>query len=733
VKYRPSIIQYSLVFIAIITLAFATLGITIYHQFSTLEDEIKDKQAAQAASALRQNLALLDQLVVSTGQEIANWQETRQQLDNPRYYAYWRDSRVPQQAFYLDTMEAIELYDDSRNALYESAVKGMPSSLERTSGFSIIPNDNGYSIIHATPISSIEWGDKGYVLLRVNLEQSLRQLFPIQEIDMQSLRFDVSTRHLASLSHLVLVASYATSENKHIHALHTLVNNNLYRAAILIFILSILFMLFGSVLIVNPIRRLAHHIADLQNFHQHPENIKACDFSLKELQLVCNSLDDYHIKLSEMNADLDEKNQELWLQAHHDPLTGVFNRRAFELDWQHIETAVQGRRINIAFMLIDCDRFKTLNDTYGHDTGDKVLIEISSNIQQCLRASDKLYRLGGDEFATLFIDATQEESALVAHRCLERVANINISALGLSEPLQISVGLACTLASNLEKLHELHHQADTAMYHAKRPGKDKIAIYDDSMLNDSLVLLNNRITSAVHNAVTIGDTLELHFQAIVDCKTNQTSYYELLIRIRDKEELMLPGKILPVVHDRRIEVEFDTAVITKLSLQLSVQELPPHCGIAMNISGLSILSTSIINILLNLIKERPQYNFYIEITETALITRLQQASENLDRLRRAGFIIMLDDFGSGYSSIRYLARMPIDGIKFDHSLIQSLSNNDKDAMIIESLAKMIIEAGYQLVAEGIESQSLLDKVKEIGFTHAQGFYIHKPTSSNNLS
>jgi len=271
------------------------------------------------------------------------------------------------------------------------------------------------------------------------------------------------------------------------------------------------------------------------------------------------------------------------------------------------------------------------------------------------------------------------------------------------------------------------------MYHAKRPGKDKIAVYDESMLNDSLVLLNNRITSAVHNAVTIGDTLELHFQAIVDCETSQPSCYELLTRIRDEEQLMLPNKIFPVVHDRRIEVEFDTAVITRLSSQLSAQELPLHSGIAMNISGLSLLSDNIIDRLLGLIKKHSQYNFCIEITETALITRLQQASENLVHLRKAGYTIMLDDFGSGYSSIRYLTRMPIDGIKFDISLVQSLSNNDKDARIIESLAKMILGAGYQLVAEGIESQALFEKVKAVGFTHAQGFHIHKPTSANNLT
>jgi len=731
--YRPSIIQYSLAFLAIITLAFSALGYTIYHQFVELEDELRDKQAAQAASLLRQNLALLDQLIHSTGQEIASWQETRQQLDHPRYYPYWRDSRVTQQAFYLETFEAIELYDDTRQALYESTLEGMPPSLERTSGFSIVVNENGHSILHVSPISSTEMGLRGYVLLRVNLEQSLKQLFPIREIDMNSLRFDVDTRHLASLSHLILVANYSTSKNEQSEALHTLVNDNLYRTAMLILVLSILFIAFSSILIVNPIRKLARHIVDLQNFHQHPEKIKPCDFSLSELQMVCNSVDDYHMKLSEMNADLDEKNQELWSQAHHDPLTGVFNRRAFELDWQHIETAIQGRRINVAFMLIDCDRFKTLNDTYGHDRGDKVLIEISSSIQHCLRTSDKLYRLGGDEFAVLFIDATDEESILVAQRCQEQVTGIDIKQLGISEPLQISIGLACTPATNLEKLHEPHHQADTAMYHAKRPGKDKIAVYDDSMLNDSLVLLNNRITSAVHNAVTIGDTLELHFQAIVDCKTKQPTCYELLSRIRDDKELMLPNKIFPVVHDRRIEVEFDTAIIAKLSLHLSENKLPSCCGIAMNLSGLSIVSSLIIDRLLALIKKHKQYNFCIEITETALITRLQQASENLQCLRDAGYSIMLDDFGSGYSSIRYLTRMPIDGIKFDISLVQTLSNNNKDAMIIESLAKMIIEAGYQLVAEGIESQALLDRVIAIGFTHAQGFYIHKPGISNSLT
>jgi EAL domain-containing protein (putative c-di-GMP-specific phosphodiesterase class I) len=136
--------------------------------------------------------------------------------------------------------------------------------------------------------------------------------------------------------------------------------------------------------------------------------------------------------------------------------------------------------------------------------------------------------------------------------------------------------------------------------------------------------------------------------------------------------------------------------------------------------------------LLALVSRHRQHRLCLEITETSLISRLQQASENLAILREAGFEIMLDDFGNGYSSIRYLTRMPIDGVKFDISLIQTLNAQDKDAIIVESLAKMILEAGYRLVAEGIEDQEIYSRVREVGFTHAQGYYLHKPVSAAAL-
>jgi diguanylate cyclase (GGDEF)-like protein len=730
--FRPSITQYSLVFIIITSIAFGVLGFAIYNEFTDLEHKIGSKQSAEAAMQLRQNLARLDRLIEDTARDIGDWQETRQQLAYPAYYEYWRDSRVISQSFYFSTIQAIELYNHTGKSLADHPREGMPKVLDQRSGYTIYAEGDEHSIFYSAPINSDRRGTIGYILLKIKLEKSLADIFPIQGINMSSLRFDANAQYLPSLTQLVLIANYTTKVSEHAVALRNLVNENLYRSAALIVFLSVLFIVFAIVLIVNPIRKFAQHISGLESTPALSDNAQPCSFMLKELQLVCNSMEEYHLKISEMNADLDEKNRELWLQAHNDALTGVFNRRAFEMDWQHIETAIQGSRIDIAFMLIDCDRFKTLNDTYGHNIGDKVLIEISSSIQQCLRDGDKLYRLGGDEFATLFLDASKDEAAMIAQRCVEKVGSIDTTALGISEPLQVSIGLACTPATNIEHLHELHHQADTAMYQAKRPGKSKIAIYDDSMLNDSLVLLNNHITSTVHSAITTGESLELHFQAVVDCQSDKIDCYEVLVRINDSGQLMYPDKIFPVIHDRRVEVEFDTTVIKQLDRQLADKELPENAHLSINLSGLSILSSPMIERLLALANRHRQNQLCLEITETSLMNRLQQASENLEILREAGFEIMLDDFGNGYSSIRYLTRMPIDGVKFDISLVQTLNGKDKDAVIVESLAKMILEAGYRLVAEGIEDQEIYSRVREVGFTHAQGYYLHKPVSANAL-
>lgn len=726
-RRRLTITQFTLIIVTVVTLSFVSLGYFIDYRFHEFTDDVTEKQAQQALTHLQQNLTQLQRRIENTGKSIARWQETHQQLNNSRFYQYWRDKRLTVQDYYFDNITGVELYDKDGIALVpDDLLNGFPLDISHYKAPYLLVSEFDYHhVAHITPIENALKEHVGYVLLVANLEKSLADYYPLSSIDMDSMRFFVQKRDYYRLAPLAEVADFDLNANKDVQALHQLVENNLTVTGALILGLTFLFMLFSSFILISPIRRLYRHIARLQRYHSRPDKIQPCDFYVEELQSVCNAVDEYHNQLMRMNADLDEKNQELWSQAHHDPLTGAFNRRAFEADWTHIQTATQGRRINVSFMLFDCDRFKALNDTYGHHIGDQVLMHIANDVQDCLRTGDKLYRLGGDEFATLLLDASGEDTVNIANRCLTRVKEHNLDEIGTNEPLQLSIGISTTLGENIERLRELHRQADVAMYHAKRPGNDKIAVYDDAMLSDSLVLLNNRVTTAVHNAVTGGESLELHYQVITDANTGKPVLHEALARIRDNDLLMMPDKILPVVHDRRIEIEFDLAVIRRLNYQLRMGAIPPSEGVAINVSGLSLLSDSVMTCLQKLKRECPN-PIYIEVTETALITRLRQASEALEKLRKQGFKVFLDDFGSGYSSIRYLTHMPIDGIKFDISLVQALSKDDQDAMIVASLAQMIIKAGYSLVAEGIESEELLETVREVGFTHAQGYHLGRP-------
>lgn len=193
----------------------------------------------------------------------------------------------------------------------------------------------------------------------------------------------------------------------------------------------------------------------------------------------------------------------------------------------------------------------------------------------------------------------------------------------------------------------------------------------------------------------------------------------------------MPAAIFPVVEERRLEAEMDFAVIGKILGDLRGGQIPVGSGLSINISGPAITHPKIREKLAEFEPFLKDYTLVLEITETALITQLQQASENLNQLREAGFKVALDDFGSGYSSLGYLANMPVDIVKFDISLIHILEQDDeRQGGIVEGLAMMIQKAGYSMVAEGLESEQALKRIKRLGFSHGQGYYLGRPSSLN---
>jgi diguanylate cyclase (GGDEF)-like protein len=445
---------------------------------------------------------------------------------------------------------------------------------------------------------------------------------------------------------------------------------------------------------------------------------------LAELENVRRSFSNYQDRLEELHTNLEQSSRNFYQQARRDALTGAYNRRAIEEDWSASDRGEHHRQC--AFLLFDCDHFKAINDSYGHDVGDAVIKAVASCLEQALRTSDRLYRLGGDEFATFLADTNKEQTQRISERCLELVQAHDFQQYGLPEPVGISIGVAMINNQDATRsLSKLQKQADLAMYAAKRPGGDKIVVYR-AELGEVASLVASKSIQAVFSAIKDPLLLTMHYQGIIKLPEQSPDYVEALARITFNGELFGPGDIFPIVQSRRLDAEFDLAIIAAVRRDLEQGVLAADQGVSINISAPGIVQSNIVDALLEL-SHTQQRKIVIEITETTLITQMKTASRHIRQLREAGCLVALDDFGSGYSSLRYLSSMPVDIVKFDISMIRLLNaESPQQRVITEEMAAIVKTAGYQIVAEGIETEQMLESVQRIGFHYAQGFLFGKP-------
>jgi len=454
---------------------------------------------------------------------------------------------------------------------------------------------------------------------------------------------------------------------------------------------------------------------------------------ISELENIRHSLYDYQLQLRDLHGSLEHQNREFHTQARQDVLTGCYNRRAYEEDWQHFREQLTGQPQGVAYLLFDCDHFKAINDTYGHAKGDRVLTIIAEALVMALRANDRLYRLGGDEFATFLSHTTATQARQIAQRCQSLLDATRFIDLGINEPVGISIGIAFRSPDQLDGIDELPKQADIAMYTAKQPGRTRIALFGEDAERASQTLVASRETSALFQALATPGMIEMHYHAIHALPGLKLDYYEALARIRYHDELIMPGVFLPVVSSRRLETDFDLAVLRQLDIDLSSGQLPAGVGVSLNLSAQSISHAEIVSHLLELSRHNARHPLMIEITETSLITQMAEVRTYLDLLRTVNYRIAMDDFGTGYSPLRYLVDLPVDVVKFDISLVNKLSQDNRAGQVVADFARMMIDAGYSLVAEGVEDEAVLLKVESLGIAHAQGFLLARPLSLAQLT
>ncbi|MDJ0739801.1 MAG: GGDEF and EAL domain-containing protein [Gammaproteobacteria bacterium] len=726
---------YAVVMVVLVLMAIASYGAFTVSEFQRIRAEMDAASQQAAAAEVGEAMDVLLRDADEAAGRFAAWEEVRQQIEHPRYYPYWRSYRMLESGVLPDYVIDAEVYGADGTALTELEDSVLPHRVATPPppAYVDLSSEQPTLLVFRSVLGPGDDADvRGVVGLRIAFTAPLKRSRSYVYVDPDSIHFAASDSSTLSWSDLKSAVRFELRRNPMSDAVSGLLSGTVANLSIVLGIFTLLLFPALVFLIVRPLRAISTHIDRLKDS---PGGLVLGDLAgilpIAETEKIRESLNAYQGQLVDVHSTLEEKSQELWAMAHHDALTGAKNRRAFEEFMHSLPQALGDRDIGVCFALFDVNHFKAINDSYGHSVGDQVLKVIASRISSVLRKGEELFRIGGDEFAVVLLDCDESSALRIAERCHEKIVGHDFGKLGVREPLRISAGLANARIDDLDDLQTLQWKADVAMYRAKRPGHANVVMFNESLARDSEGLFSSWVNTAVYDAVVYGKGLVMYYQPIVDLTEGTVCHYEALVCIEQDGEIIQPSNIFPVVEARRLEVELDRAVIRKVLDDLKAGKVRSGTGVSINLSGPTLIHDQVCAWLGAFEPYLKDFRVMIEVTETALITQIGLANDNLSRLRARGFDIALDDFGSGYSSVRYLASMPVDVVKFDITLVQGLQDVGQ-ANMVTHLARMILESGHHLVAEGIEDLDMLESARAAGFGRGQGYLMGRPAEHAKL-
>ncbi len=438
-------------------------------------------------------------------------------------------------------------------------------------------------------------------------------------------------------------------------------------------------------------------------------------------------------------SQIKEKEEKILYLANHDYLTGTYNRRYFQ------ETLSQ--KINYlmsighygALLFIDLDDFKEINDMFGHDIGDTVLIEMTQRLKQTSDLSSIVARIGGDEFVillnldTVSVNEAAFKAELMAENILDAIKQ-PFFLEGKEATINASIGIAiidhCSNATDLMKF------ADIAMYQAKKTGKNRIAFFD-KVLQDNLEKRIHTISS-LKKAIQNND-FKLLFQKQVHLFENEYEIIgvEALIRWENEGKTISPNEFIPLAEESGLIIEIGDFVLKRVCELLQAwREIPgkKDWRISVNISTIQFEEKHFIKKIekLLLTYEIEPQKLRLEITENLLMQNIDEAFIKINALKSLGITLSIDDFGTGFSSLMYLKKLPVDELKIDRSFICNIEQNEGDRIIVETIATLGNKFGLEVIAEGVENTKQLQILKSFGITKMQGYLYAKPEEVNQI-
>lgn len=435
------------------------------------------------------------------------------------------------------------------------------------------------------------------------------------------------------------------------------------------------------------------------------------------------------LRLAGTHRDISNRKKaetEIQLLALEDPLTKLPNRYHLK---QYLAN-VLNTQIHTAFLFLDLDFFKNVNDLYGHSVGDKIIQKVADRFKACLDDGTFIARVGGDEFV---IVTNHIETLLgLCHALIDSLKE-PLYVENDSFTLGVSIGVAMA-PENGDSFETLFKNADTAMYAAKNRGKNCYALYSSSMTQD--ILASTRMDKEIKEAIE-NDEFILHFQPLVDIQTNKAIGVEALVRWQHPSKgLIFPDAFIPRSEETHAILELGELIFKKALRQLSVwQEKSCFHGImAINISSVQIEQNTFVSTLEALCEE-----FHIacscielEVTESFIMKNPTKSAQTLQKLQQLGFSISVDDFGTGYSSLSYLKTLPLHKLKIDRSFIKDLPQDKDDRAIVRAIIALAKNLELEVLAEGVETKEQQEFLIDNWCDSAQGYLFAKPLSAEDF-
>ena len=466
-------------------------------------------------------------------------------------------------------------------------------------------------------------------------------------------------------------------------------------------------------------------------------SIRAANFTTSSIELInrnellVEEMAKKNDEISNINHLLEEKvesrTQEILSLSNVDPLTSLFNRKAFSKNLGEILNNCKVEELNLALLFIDLEGFKSVNDTQGHSTGDKVLVAVAQRLMLFAKGPQHICRWGGDEFIIVVEDVNANEAIDFGRDIIKSVSqliHVDLSRISVGATIGVSM-----FPEHGKEEAELISLADTAMYKQKDAATSDVCVFSHEMLEEQVRerFIRDALARALYN-----NEFHLVYQPVINNETNEVSFCEVLLRWNLNGQLVSPQEFIPIAEQYGFIHDIGEWVLMTSCSEVKNWIFDDSVDISVNVSVAQIMRTDFLGIAQNVLAASglPSKKLHLEITESIFAGDTDTMLANIKAIQKLGIKVSVDDFGTGFSSLCQLQKLSADIVKIDQSFIASM--HDGGQAIIQATQFMAGKFGYSVVAEGVETKEQADELSNLGITCSQGYYFSQPMIINDL-